>query len=76
MSHLKTRPTPFEDVVRLLKAYDLGTRRPLAAVIGKSDFTAGQRIKNPGDLTLNELRMICKEGHVPAEKIREAIKFS
>jgi len=76
MPKLKEPAKPFEDLVRLLKAYDIGSYRKLADVIFTSDYTAGSRMRNPGDFTLDELAMICKNGHVPAEKIREAIKFS
>ena len=74
MPKLKTREEPFADVSRLLKGYDMTGVR-LAGVLGKSEFTARQRIKFPADLTLGELDLICKRGHIPAEKLREAIKF-
>jgi len=76
MPKLKEPKKPFEEIVRLLKAYDLGSYRKLADVIYRSDYTAGSRLRNPGDLTLSELAMICKNGHIPADEIREAIKFS
>lgn len=75
MPYLKKRTIAFEDVGRLLKGYDLTGCR-LARVLDKCESTARNRMRNPGEFTLNELSAICKSGHVPAEKIKEAIKFS
>lgn len=76
MPHLKKRPEPFADLLKLLKANDLGSSRKLAAVLYCSDYTGRARLKSPGDLTLTELQAICRNGHIPADEIREAIKFS
>lgn len=74
MPNPRARSEPFSEMIRLLKGYDMTGVR-LASVIGKSEFTARQRIKFPGDLTLSELAAICKTGHIPAEELRGAIKF-
>ena len=76
MPHLKKRPEPFADLLKLLKANDLGSSRKLAAVLYCSDYTGRARLKNPGDLTFDELRNICRNGGVPAAELREALKFS
>ena len=76
MPKLKQRTTPYDDLLRLLKAYGLGTSRKLAEAIYCSDYTGRARLKNPGDLTFDELRNICRNGGVPAAELREALKFS
>ena len=76
MPHLKKKPEPFADIVKLLKGYDLGSSRKLAAVLYCSDYTGRARLKSPGDLTLTELQAICRNGHIPADEIREALKFT
>ena len=74
MPWLKTSK-PYEDLQILLRGYGL-TGSTLARVIGKSEGTARSRLTSPGTLTVSELAMIVKNGHVPADKLREAIKFS
>jgi len=65
---------PFADVERLLRGRKLTGSR-LARVLGMSEQTARARLQCPGTFTLNELQKICAYGHVPAEEIREAVKF-
>ena len=76
MPYLKKRPAEFEDVVKLLKANDLGSGCRLARVLGTCDSTGLSRLNHPGDLTLRELGKICRNGHIPADEIRAAIKFT
>ena len=65
---------PFVEIERLLRGRGLiGSR--LARVLNTSEGTARSRLRTPGTITLFELERICKEGHVPAEEIREAVKF-
>lgn len=71
---MKRKEPPFWDVRRLLLGYEL-TAPYLAKVAGFSERTAARRLANPGNLTLNELRRICRYGNIPADKLREAIKF-
>lgn len=66
----------FDDLRRLLKAYDLSDGYALGRVLGCSGPTARSRIKDPSRLTLGEICSICVRGGVPADKIRDAIKFS
>lgn len=74
MPRLKQPDRTFQDMRRLLLGYEL--RAPLlASAAGISESTAARRLANPGDLTLTELRRICRNGGIPAERIREAIKF-
>lgn len=73
MAYLKNN-TPFVEVRRLLKGYGMTGAR-LARVLEKCESTARQRLKSPGSLTLGELEQICKAGHIPADELREAIKF-
>ena len=65
---------PFAEMERLLRGYKMTGSR-LARAIGRSEQTARERLIRPGALTLSELQMICKNGHIPADEIREAIKF-
>jgi hypothetical protein len=74
MPRLKQTDPPFWDVRRLLLGYEL-TGQSLSRATGMSESTAARRLANPGDLTLTELRRICRNGGIPAERIREAIKF-
>ena len=74
MPRLKHPDPPFWDVRRLLLGYEL-TAVHLAKAAGISESTAARRLANPGDLTLTELKRICRNGGVPADRIREAIQF-
>ena len=74
MPRLKHPDPPFWDVRRLLLGYELSAVH-LAKAAGISESTAARRLANPGDLTLTELKRICRNGGVPAERIREAIQF-
>lgn len=74
MPRLKHPDSPFWDVRRLLLGYELSAVH-LAKAAGISESTAARRLANPGDLTLTELRRICRNGGVPADRIREAIQF-
>lgn len=74
MPRLKQPDRTFQDMRRLLLGYEL--RAPLLSkAAGISESTAARRLANPGDLTLTELRRICRNGGIPADRIREAIKF-
>ena len=70
----KKRERPFAEVARLIKGYGLDPPK-LATVIGRSRPTAAERLKEPDQLTLGELKMICLSGGVPADEIKAAIKF-
>ena len=74
MPRLKQPERPFMDIRRLLLGYELNSVR-LARAAGISESTAQRRLANPGDLTLAELKRICRNGGIPAERIREAIQF-
>lgn len=74
MPRLKKADPPFWDVRRLLLGYELNAPT-LSRATGMSESTAARRLANPGDLTLNELRRICRYGNVPADRIKEAIHF-
>jgi hypothetical protein len=74
MPRLKQPDRTFPDMRRLLLGYEL-TAPYLSKAAGISESTAARRLANPGDLTLTELRRICRNGGIPADRIREAIKF-
>lgn len=74
MATPKRRDLPFWGVRRLLLGYEL-TSTHLARATGMSESTAARRLANPGDLTLSELRRVCRNAGVPADELREAIKF-
>ena len=59
---------------RLLIGYGLNASH-LGPVIGKNENTARERLKHLDKLTLGELRSIVLSGHVPAEEVRNAIRF-
>lgn len=69
------RNDPYAELRRLLKGYGMSGSR-LARTIGKCENTARERLACPGRLTLDEIGMICRNGHIPADELREAIKFS
>lgn len=58
---------------RLLNAYELNNGARLAPVIGVSRATAYKRVQTPGDLTLEELRLLSTRGHIPIEEVRAAL---
>lgn len=58
---------------RLLNAYELNNGTRLAPVIGCSRATAYKRVKDPGELTLDELRRLSTRGHIPIEEVRAAL---
>lgn len=70
MPYIKKREPP---LTRLLNTYGFHHGEPLAKVLGCSIPTALKRIKDPKLLTIGELELINKRGHVPIEEIREAI---
>lgn len=72
MPYIKKLLAPFVALVRLIKAYD-GTPTRLADILGCCYNTASSRLKNPGDLTLNELKKISQRLHIPIEEMRQAI---
>lgn len=72
MPYLKPRKKRFEEMTRLLKGYGFNGEN-LADVILCSPPTARKRIENPELLTLQDLENINRRGHIPLEKIREAI---
>ena len=65
---------PFGEVGRLLRGYDLSAAA-LAGLLGVSEPTARRRLREPESFTLSELRKIARGTDVPADEIREAIKF-
>ena len=73
MPYLKSNE-PYAELRRLLKGYGL-TGSKLARVIGKCESTARDRSDRPGSLTVRELELICKNGHIPADELRGALKF-
>lgn len=74
MPYLKPDPIPFISMRRLLLGYEINGST-LATILDVEVSTARRRLRNPETLTLRELALINKYGRVPAEEIREAIKF-
>ena len=64
---------PFVEMERLLKGRDINSTR-LAAILGVSLPTARNKLENPGKLTLNDIDLIRRFGHIPVDEIRAAIK--
>lgn len=71
MPRLKKREGPYDKLLFLLRGYELGGDE-LAAVIGCSRATGYKRLKDPGKLTIADLRKINRAG-VPIDEIRAAI---
>ena len=74
MPRLKTPELPFASVRRLLIGYELDSVH-LAQALGVSRKTGKHRLDHPEELTLDDLRKICRNTRVPADEIREAIRF-
>lgn len=73
MPYKKPKQIPFESITRLLKGYDLQASR-LSKVLGCSVPTARAKLAEPSKLTLKDLSMISRYGHVHWDEIRENIK--
>ena len=71
MPYIK-KEQPFEKMTRLLKGYDFNGPK-MAKVLGVSAVTGKRRLDHPGELTLEDLDRISRYGHVPIEKLREAL---
>jgi len=62
----------FDRVKRLTRGYTDAT--DLAVALGCCYNTALSRMKHPEDMTLREIRMMCKRFRIPAEDICEEIR--
>ena len=47
----------------------------IAAAIGRSENTARSRMKNPGDLTVDELVRLGRKMAIPIDELRDAIRY-
>ena len=65
-------PQPWARMHRLLVGYGM-TGPKLAAILGVSRPTAKARIDTPGKLTLEELDLISRRGHIPLDELRDCI---
>jgi len=74
MPYLKPDEIPFASVASVLRKNNIGSGRKLADVMFCSDYTGLSRLKSPQDLSLCELRMIHRNGHVPIEELCAAIR--
>lgn len=72
MPHIK-REKLFDAVTRLLKGYAKASE--IGEALGKSYQTAKERLDNPQDLTLGELRTLSMRLHIPKEEIMNVIKW-
>lgn len=70
MPYLKDKTDPLR---RLLNAYELNRGRQLGDVLALSHTSAYRRIENPEELTVRELRLLARKGHIPIEEIRAAL---
>lgn len=70
MPRVKTYEGPYAGMKRLLLGYGV-TASKLSRILDCSFPKAKSRIDNPGKLTVEELDMIRRYGHVPIEEIRE-----
>lgn len=74
MPRLKKADPPFADFGFLLHGYRFNGPK-LGAILGVTKTTALKRINHPELFTLADLRLICRVGGIPADRIREALKF-
>lgn len=65
---------PYDPMRRLLRGYGIDSPH-LARALGCCEETARMRLKDPARLTLRELRDVCVRLGVPADEIRDAIRF-
>ena len=65
---------PYDPLRRLLRGYGIDGEH-LGPALGCCGHTARSRLKEPGTLTYNELRIICDKCGVPADEIRAALRF-
>ena len=70
----KQKQVPFAPTARLLRGYGLNCVN-LAQILECCPNTALKKLNNPEQLTLSDLRRISRLAHVPAEEIRESLKF-
>lgn len=47
----------------------------LSAAIGKTPKTLRARLKNPGELTIDEYVRLCRKLHIPIADARDAIRY-
>lgn len=73
MPYIAPAKQPFEEVARLIRGYMQAPK--MAEAIGCTEPTARKKLDDPGRITLADLRALQRKGHIPAEEIREAIKF-
>lgn len=72
-TNMGTVPKEFEKFYRLIKSYaDAPT---LAAALNCAESTARLRMKDPGNLTLKELKKLNQRLHIPVEELRAAITW-
>lgn len=74
MPELKQRKIPFQEVSELLMKHELNTGPKMADVLYMSTFTGLSRLKSPEDLSLTELRLIHRNGHVSVDELCNAIR--
>ena len=73
MPYIKKISPPFWKVRELLLGKELRAKE-LSGVLGCAYNTAKAKIDNPEKFTLGDLLKISRNGHVPMDEIREAIK--
>jgi len=71
MPYIK-KQQPYAKMNRLLLGYGLNGVK-LSRIIGTSQPTAKKKLDNPSLLTLADLDLIHRNGHIPYDELREAI---
>ena len=72
MPYLKKRQEPFQKMTRILRGYGFNGEN-LVPVLGYSPKTNRERIRNPEQLTLGDVKNLNQKGHIPMEELRDAI---
>lgn len=70
----KTPDKQFATLRRLLLGYEIDANR-MALALCVCQKTGRRRLDHPEELTLGDLRRLCRRYNIPADEIREAIKF-
>ena len=70
----KQKQVPFAPTMRLFRGYGLNCNS-LAVILDCCPATASKKLNNPELLTLADLKRISRIGGVPADEIRNSLKF-
>lgn len=76
MPRLRKSGAEQDDIVRLLKGYDVKGSTLTQILNFKSAHTGSSRLKNPATMTIGEYVRVCKMIGIPADEARNAMRFN